>query len=208
MGPMPETSSTISASSSPALNSASFGRFVKRGIPPTSSAGEIVEQVSPRLSPMSVIHGLPPTPSEPSTSLSPVTHAKHIPHIPFSRDQRRPEEVTPLLTEPLRSSAFPFGSARKRPNFPLPNIDTSHANLNQKFSNDEKRLATFDIESKSPIQEEQQSELKPKIQNTTKKMKTEDITFALTILNTIGNIPSLILTMINAYYYRGNPKVD
>ncbi|CDR99209.1 hypothetical protein [Sporisorium scitamineum] len=41
-----------------------------------------------------------------------------------------------------------------------------------------------------------------------KKVSTEDITFGLTVLNTIGNIPSLILTTINAYYYRGNPKVD
>ena len=40
------------------------------------------------------------------------------------------------------------------------------------------------------------------------KLSTEDITFGLTVLNTIGNIPSLILTTINAYCYRGNPKVD
>ncbi|GAK64958.1 uncharacterized protein PAN0_007d3174 [Moesziomyces antarcticus] len=37
---------------------------------------------------------------------------------------------------------------------------------------------------------------------------TEDLVFALTILNSIGSIPSLTLTLINAYYYRGNPKVD
>lgn len=41
-----------------------------------------------------------------------------------------------------------------------------------------------------------------------KKVKTEDITFALTVLNAIGTLPSLILTTLNAYLYRGNPKVD
>lgn len=41
-----------------------------------------------------------------------------------------------------------------------------------------------------------------------KAISTEDITFNLTILNTIGGIPSLLFTIANAYYYRGNPKVD
>ncbi|KAJ1034545.1 hypothetical protein NDA18_001401 [Ustilago nuda] len=41
-----------------------------------------------------------------------------------------------------------------------------------------------------------------------KAISTDDITFGLTILNTIGGIPSLLFTMANAYYYRGNPKVD
>ncbi|KAJ1033217.1 hypothetical protein NDA13_001214 [Ustilago tritici] len=41
-----------------------------------------------------------------------------------------------------------------------------------------------------------------------KAISTDDITFCLTILNTVGGIPSLLFTMANAYYYRGNPKVD
>lgn len=40
------------------------------------------------------------------------------------------------------------------------------------------------------------------------KISTGDLTFGVTVLNTIGTIPSLVLTTLNAYYYRGNPKVD
>lgn len=44
--------------------------------------------------------------------------------------------------------------------------------------------------------------------NKKKRLKTEDITFGITVLNTVGTIPSFALTVANAYLYRGNPKVD
>lgn len=41
-----------------------------------------------------------------------------------------------------------------------------------------------------------------------KAKRLADITLALGIINSIGTIPGLIMTLINAEYYRGNPKVD
>ncbi|EPQ28356.1 uncharacterized protein PFL1_04183 [Pseudozyma flocculosa PF-1] len=39
-------------------------------------------------------------------------------------------------------------------------------------------------------------------------MTTDNVTYGLAIVNSIGTIPGLIMTLINTNKYSGNPKVD
>ncbi|GAC96910.1 hypothetical protein PHSY_004494 [Pseudozyma hubeiensis SY62] len=127
-----------------------------------------------------VEEAIPTHPSFPSLSSSSSSSSIHSP------------EYIPLL--PLDSNH----RLRPRPSFPP---------------------STFESTS-SPPSSDLRKELKPnlssdkykawvqKLKSSGEKLSTDDITFGLTVLNTLGNIPSLIMTTINARYYRGNPKVD
>ncbi|KAJ9477416.1 hypothetical protein PHBOTO_000958 [Pseudozyma hubeiensis] len=127
-----------------------------------------------------VEEAIPTHPSAPSLSSSSSSSSIHSP------------EYIPLL--PLDSNH----RLRPRPSFPP---------------------STFESIS-SPPPSDQRKKLDPKLsadaykawvqklKSSGGKLSTDDITFGLTVLNTVGNIPSLIMTTINARYYRGNPKVD
>lgn len=118
--------------------------------------------------------------------------------IPLSRLHRPESDEESRLLSP---SSLP-SMLRERQRHPLPGFPALRAT--PRFTKAEQR----------DLEEEWKKARGPKVHEAIdkvarkKKLKTDDIVFGLTILNTIGNIPSLILTTINAYYYRGNPKVD
>lgn len=154
------------------------GGLVRRGM---NGATDMVEEAAPKLRPSSLSFSA-------SSSRRPLQ--EWIPLTQLDRARPQPEEERKLLS-PLRH----------RPGGPLPGFPA----LQTHTSPPEQHLP---LEVEEEIKEKSKAGWKLSKLRDGKKLKTEDITFGLTVLNTIGNIPSLILTTVNAYYYRGNPKVD
>ncbi|SJX61419.1 uncharacterized protein SRS1_10474 [Sporisorium reilianum f. sp. reilianum] len=176
------------------------GPLHKRGL--TTEGAEAAHGIEEAAHEIEEAHN-PPSPSPPSsTSTSPSTSVRsneNIPLLPLDSHGR-----TRLVSSTFADSRVARARARARPGFAV--ARTSHA---------VDSAAAFDAgDALAEGEKDKAGSTRPKGPKvwtrikSIKKVKTEDITFGLTVLNTIGNIPSLILTTINAYYYRGNPKVD
>ena len=194
---------TSSTPYAPAINPNRAGGLTKRELPSSSAAEEIIEETAPKLR-----SSLSPSPSFLSTSSSPPTALHH----PLTHEER-----IHLLTSLSRSSTFSPGTARHRPGFPSPLLTPPQGQVMHDDTLQALRKAKEEEAERGGEVKENKGEGGKKRKGWKKvwkgkpgggKLSTEDITFGLTVLNTIGNIPSLILTTINAYYYRGNPKVD
>lgn len=167
----------------------------KRGAPSEpgiKAIEEMVEEITPRT------HS---PPSVGSSSSSAASTDSRFPSFPSER------EHIPLLRLEPKSGARP----RPRPGFALARAEPSIAFEDMHTT----PLATHDALEQDEIKLHAKNNLAARwlalAKNTRQaggKLSTEDITFGLTVLNTVGNIPSLILTLINAYSYAGNPKLQ
>lgn len=147
-----------------------------------------------------------PSPSPPSsTSTSPFSSLRTSERTPFLRisldTRRRLGSSTLQLSDVARARFARPGFAVARTSQP-----GDHSSMFDDLRSPGADSLAEDEEKVKPSSPRPKSWWKK--MKSAKKVSTEDITFGLTVLNTIGNIPSLILTTINAYYYRGNPKVD
>ncbi len=225
-----QTSAYGASSSDTAL--APEGRLKRRGEPSPSTVSEISEIVEEALPNLYHVSPSSSSASSPGEMVDhkwiPLSQPKH----PLSRELRYLEEEQRRRLIPSTSSSSPpppppmlSSATRQRgvgrgkvPGVPAlrPLSPPAAAERMQPT-----QRAPFEVSSPSSEEEEEKAEEAPKrgsgrkgilvpfkALKKVKDLKTEDITFGLTILNTIGGIPSLILTTINAYYYRGNPKVD
>lgn len=125
------------------------------------------------------------------------------------------EAIPPHLSPPVLSSSSSSSSIHSSEYIPLLPLDSNHR-LRPRPSFPP---STFKSTS-SPPPSDQRKKLDSKLsadkykdwvqklKSSGDRLSTDDITFGLTVLNTVGNVPSLIMTTINARYYRGNPKVD
>ncbi|EST06092.1 hypothetical protein PSEUBRA_003952 [Kalmanozyma brasiliensis GHG001] len=160
------------------------GRMKKRGLAPASAEG--LEEIAAEAT-----HDLHP-PTAP-----PISHW-HSPPAPVPDEER-----DRLISSMPQSAAFTRrpSTLSPRPGFPRAHIEmtspSSHDPPTEAIENDTPEEKVAGESSKKPLKW-----LKGK------KISTEDLTFGVTVLNTIGTVPSLVLNTLNAYWYRGNPRTD
>lgn len=185
-------------------SSGKTGGLTRRGLSSnTVTLGEMIKDTSTSL------EHVPPFLSRPSSSssssLTELTRL-HRPHLGTLEEHAR-------LLSPASRHLSPSNSlVRQRlaslPGFPvLTPVESPTSDSSDRLLRDFSWKSSLDSNSV----DEATSTLAPHRWAWIKKARTaptEDLVFALTILNSIGSIPSLTLTLLNAYYYRGNPRVD
>lgn len=197
---------------------ASVGGLTKRTFPSASSeiieeATDVAKSASTTASDMrNPIFHSPFSPYSPNpSSFSQPTPPDNLHHwIPLSSLPRSPSpssERARLLNSPSRSEFAPH----RRPKVPGTAVPLRTSPSTESFSD----LSRFDRvkpkvgmeKKKVRLQKSWLNLLKGRRRNG-KELTTEEITFFVTVLNTIGGLPSLALTTANAIHYRGNPRVD
>ncbi|TKY89164.1 hypothetical protein EX895_001695 [Sporisorium graminicola] len=213
----PGASSTVEPAPAPDVDHNSGtpidGPLNKRGLTSVTSleAAHGIEAASHEIEEVALEVPSPSPPSSPSTSpTSSLRTSDDIPLLPLDvRGRTRfvfsPSGAARARGRPGFPVARPFDPVEFSPAFDdQQHSDVAHDDALPKIAADDKKDRVSSPRLKSKLN---RWKVWSKLQGA-KKIKTEDITFGLTVLNTIGNIPSLILTTINAMYYRGNPKVD